>query len=184
MRKIIGIMSVAALLHGAATPGLTQYRQSFRNRDVRSAFGSRVRLERRDGSRVSGELLAAARDSVWLLDRDEMIVVPLVLVRSAQVRRPGIGATGILVWAVAGGLLTGGALTAACSKVWEEGCGAVFTYTMVSWGLVGGLAAAITRSPHRWLALDVPAFTPYARFPQGLPPRFAPGGRPASTPPP
>lgn len=183
MRKILGIMSVAALLLGAATPGLTQYRQSFRNRDVRSAFGSRVRLERRDGSRVSGELLAAARDSVWLLDRDEMIVVPLVLVQSAQVRRPGIDATGILVWAVVGGLLTGGALTAACSTV-AEGCGAVFTATMVSWGLVGGLAAAITRSPHRRLALDVPAFTPYARFPQGLPPRFAPRGRPASTPPP
>jgi hypothetical protein len=167
---------------GAAAPAFAQYRQSLSGQRVQSVLGSRVRLERRDGSRLSGELLAAERDSVWVLDRGEIAVMPLVLLQSVQVRRGGgPDATGILVWAVVGGLVTGGALTAACSSVTED-CGGVFVGTLVSWGLVGGIAAAITRSPHRWLPLDAHAIAPYARFPQGLPPSVTPNMRRAPSP--
>lgn len=176
MRRTINASIVAVALLGAAAPAVAQARATVR--------GASVRLTRVDGGRVSGELLAAARDSVWLLDRREMTALPLTLVRSVQVRRPGLGPSGILIWTLVGGAATGAALTAACESFTAD-CGGIFVGTMISWGIVGGISAAITRSPHRRLAPEAPALAPYARFPQGLPPGLSPrDGSGSSAPPP
>jgi hypothetical protein len=165
MRATIGMLVFAAATLGTAAPGQAQHR--------RPLLGSQVRLELYDGSGMSGELLAVQQDSVWLLVRGEMRVIPLGGLERVQVRRPGIDATDILLWTVVGGAATGGALTAACSSV-SEGCGPVFVVTLVLWWLVGGIAAENTQSPDRWLRPDSAALAPYARFPQGLPPGFVP----------
>jgi hypothetical protein len=163
MRPFMSMLFLAAVTVSTAIRCEAQHR--------RSVFGAKVRLVRYDGLRSSGELLAAQGDSLWLLASGAMYAVPLDKLQDVQVRRPGIDAVGILGWALVGGLVTGRALTAACSTVAED-CGGVFVGTMLSWGLVGGIAAAITRSPHRWLSPGAAALAPYARFPQGLPPGF------------
>jgi hypothetical protein len=138
-------------------------------------LGSRVQLVFvRDAPRATGELLAVGQDSLWLLAPDRMLVLPMAQVRQVEVRRPGMNAGGVLIWTLVGGLLAGGALTAACSSVEDADCGAVLPAVLLSWGIVGGITAAATGSgTHRVPARPV-ALAPYARFPQGLPPAFRP----------
>jgi hypothetical protein len=138
-------------------------------------LGSRVQVVFvRDAPRATGELLAVRQDSLWLLAPDQMLAVPMAQVRQVEVRRPGLNAGGVLIWTLVGGLLTGGALTAACSSVEDASCGGVLPAVLLSWGIVGGITAAATGSGTRRLPAQPPALAPYARFPQGLPPGFRP----------
>lgn len=165
MRSVLVILFVAGAVLG---PGLAvaQHKPPL--------LGSTVRLTMSDGGRLSGELLAAQRDSAWLLEAGGVIrAISLHDLYGVQVRGRGMDSEKILLWTLIGGTVTGAALTAACSSV-SDGCGGVFVGTMLSWGLVGGIAAGITRSPHRRIDPRPEALAPYARFPQGLPPQFTP----------
>ena len=133
--------------------------------------GATLRFVMRDGARHAGELLAAQDSSAWLLQRDETRPILLRDVARVQVRGQGLGPVHLLIWTAVGGVATGAALTGACQTV-SEGCGGVFAGSLLIWGLVGGLAAAITGSPHRWIEPQPNKLAPYARFPQGLPERF------------
>jgi hypothetical protein len=162
MRNILAILVAAGTILGPH-PALAQQQ--------RGPIGSTVRFTMVSGARLSGELLAAQRDSAWLLSGEATRAISLDDVSMAQVRGRGMDSRGILLWTLIGGVVTGVALTAACSSV-ADGCGPVFVATTGAWGVVGGIAAAITESPHRWVDPESEVLTPYARFPQGLPPQF------------
>ncbi len=164
MRSVLAILFVAGAVLGPGV-ALAQHQPP--------PLGSTVRLTMSGGGRLSGELLAAQRDSAWLLEAGVIRAISLHDVYGVQVRGRGMDSGRILLWTLIGGTVTGAALTAACSSV-RDGCGGVFVGTMLSWGLVGGIAAGITRSPHRGVDPRGEALAPYARFPQGLPPQFTP----------
>jgi hypothetical protein len=162
MRNLLSILAVAGTF--LSPPAALAQHQT-------SPLGSTVRVIMSDGARLSGELLAAQRDSSWLLEGDVIRAISLDDVSRAQVRGRGMDSGRILLWSLIGGVVTGAALTSACSGVAED-CGGVFVASMLSWGLVGGIAAGITQSPHRWVDPRPEVLAPYARFPQGLPPHF------------
>jgi len=140
-----------------------------------SVLGTRLALDRRGAAALNGELVAVRNDTLWLLPPDgTMRVVRLSEVTRARVPRPGISAGGVILWTLVGGALSGGLLAAACSGVEDADCGGVLPGVMVSWGLVGGLSAALAGSGWRSVAVDAAALAPYARFPQGLPAGFVP----------
>lgn len=163
MRSLIPILVAAATILGPQA-ALAQ-RQA-------PPFGSTVRFTMADGERLSGELLAAQRDSAWLLAGDMSRAISLHDVSRAQVRGRGMDRQKIMLWSLIGGVASGAVLTAACSRVEDSDCGAVFPAFVLSWALAGGIAAAVTQSPHRWVEPRLEVLAPYARFPQGLPPQF------------
>lgn len=161
--RIATTLLVAVLSAGAA-----------RAQRIESVLGSKIRLELRGADPLSGELLATQGDSLWLLPaRGGMRRLPLADVAGAQVPRGGMRPGTVMVWAVIGGVVSGGLLTAACSSV-ESDCGAVFPAVLVSWSIVGGVMALATGPSWRTLPADAAALAPYARFPQGLPPDYVP----------
>ena len=147
-----------------------------------SVLGRRLDLTLVGSQRLSGELLAVERDSLWLLlSGDHMRAVPLGNIMRAQVPARGLTAGGVLVWTLVGGLVSGGLLTAACNSVDGSGCEAVFPAVFLSWGVVGGLsAAAMSGSRAGPVRIEAGSLRPYARFPQGLPDRFAPATTPST----
>lgn len=161
MARVVVTLLLTAL---ASVPAAAQRRES--------VLGTRVQLDVGDADRVSGELVAAQGDSLWLLPPGGALrLVPLGRVTRARVPRPGITAGGIMIWAGIGGLVSGLGLTLACSSVEDTGgCGAVLPAVLAGWALVGGISAAITGSGWRTVATD--SLAPYARFPQGLPETF------------
>jgi hypothetical protein len=144
----------------------------------KSVHGVRLEVDLRAGPRMSGELLAVERDTLWLLpSRGRLGSVPLADVTRAQIPHHGVTRKKILLWALAGGVVTGAALAAACSSVDEGDCGAVFPITLVSWGIVGGISALATAPAMHPITADAATLTSYARFPQGMPEGYSPGDR-------
>ncbi|HEX9705000.1 MAG TPA: hypothetical protein VGA20_07105 [Gemmatimonadales bacterium] len=123
--------------------------------------------------KLRGELLAVSPDSLWVRVNSEITVRSLIAVDHVAVRLHGLDAGKGMFWAALGGVVTGGALTAACASVDGE-CGAVLPVTLLTWLLVGGVS---TESLERSSKTRVPVagwerLRPYARFPQGLPAGF------------
>jgi len=140
---------------------------------VSSVLGSRVDLELRGAPNLSGELLAAQRDSLWLLPVDGRLqTVHLADVLHAKVPQGGLTGGPVLLWTVIGGILSGALLTGACNSVEGTDCSVVLPAVLISWGLVGGISAAISGSGMR--SVSPYELVPYARFPQGLPGGFVP----------
>ncbi|MFI5183342.1 MAG: hypothetical protein ACHQNV_03005 [Vicinamibacteria bacterium] len=135
---------------------------------------------------VKGELIAVGPEQLWVLEDKGIHEVPLGGVREVDVRRHGLDGQKAGLWALAGAIVTGGALAAACSKV-STGCGRVFLGVGATWAVIGGLSAASLQQSSR-LPVRPPAWEtlrPYARFPQGLPPDLDPailGARPSPAP--
>jgi hypothetical protein len=119
----------------------------------------------------SGELVAVSAESLWLARDSGVVSVPWSRVERVQVRRSTLGAGHAIAYSVVLGLVTGGALVAACSQVEGASCGGVLTGALAGWLLLGGLSAISIESSAtqtlgaaRWEELRR-----YARFPQGLP---------------
>ena len=131
-----------------------------------------LRLSQEDADPIRGELIAATTDTVWVLDSAVLYRVPLGSIQQVEFRRFESGASTAWIWGIAAGLVSAGALTAACSSVeGNDGCGSVFPAVMVRWMLWAGLGAAtLSASSGETLPPNVDALQPYARFPQGLPP--------------
>jgi len=87
------------------------------------------------------------------------------------IQRHGFGGHAALTWALAGGLVTGGAMAGACASADGGNCGVVALVTAGAWLLVGALAApAMESSSQDRFTRPVPdQVRPYARLPQGLP---------------
>lgn len=134
-------------------------------------LGSRVDVRMRTGGRIRGELLAATVDTVWVLGENGVVPLPLSAVR--QVRIPysgGVSASTVLKWGAVAGIVTGAALTAACSSV-ADGCGSVFSATLVTWSVITGISALLAGrgSAAKIGPLGFGRLPAYARFPQGVP---------------
>jgi len=162
MRVVITILALLALLYNPAAAQM----------DSTKILGSTVRLKPFAGRRVpleEGELIATSRDSLWLLLPGRLVSVPRRAVLRVRVNRKKMGAGIAWAWAGIGALVTGAALTAACSTVTED-CSGVFIGTGILWGLVGA-AAAPSIAGARWENIDAwRDLPPHTRFPQGLPP--------------
>jgi hypothetical protein len=120
---------------------------------------------------VRGELIAVSHDSIWLLGDAGLAAVPVGYVRGASLKQHSLDGKAGLIWTLVGGLVTSGALTAACASV-EGDCGAVFVVSMASWALVGGVSALSLEvsSRRRFKTPDIGGqLRGYARFPQGVP---------------
>ncbi len=121
---------------------------------------------------VRGELLAVAEGRLWLRADSGVREIPLSAVREVRVRRHGFGARQALTWAAVGGLVTGGALAAACGTVeGNSNCGGVGLVVAGTWLAVGALSAPSIESSSL-IRLRAPAsadLRPHARFPQGPP---------------
>jgi hypothetical protein len=138
-----------------------------------SVFGSRVDLNIRTAPNLSGELLAARGDSLWLLQVNGRVhTVFLADVLQAKVPHGGLTSGKVLLWTVVGSVLSGALLTTACNRVEGTDCSFVMPTVLISWGVVGGISAAISGSGMR--SVNPGALAPYARFPQGLPDGFVP----------
>jgi len=126
---------------------------------------------RNAGPLVRGELIAVSVDSLWVLGPTTLTTLPLADVAGIQVRRFRSGASTALIWGFLGGLVSGGLLTAACSTVADaDGCGGVMVFSIITWGLWGGVGAAtLSGSSVRTLPPSETALGRYARFPQGRP---------------
>ncbi|HEX9188879.1 MAG TPA: hypothetical protein VGB87_17490 [Vicinamibacteria bacterium] len=122
---------------------------------------------------VKGELLAADRDRIWVRTKDGVRDVDPATLREVRVRRHGLTGSWARGWGLAGGLVSGIALTAACASVEGNGAGGCAGVG----GVVGGLwvAVGLASSPglesSSRLRLDPGAsdLKSYARFPSGLP---------------
>lgn len=135
-------------------------------------LGSRVDVRMRTGGRIRGELLAATVDTVWVLGENGVVPLPLSAVR--QVRIPysgGVSASTVLKWGAVAGIVTGAALTAACSTVPDARCGTVFAGTLVTWSVITGISALLAGrgSAAKIGPLGFGRLPTYARFPQGVP---------------
>ncbi len=136
-------------------------------------LGYRVVLKADDGGRTKGELIAVSRDSLWLLRGDALTVFPLAVMTQVDIQESSFGAGKALLWSLVVGVISGAALTAACSSV-NGDCGAVLPTVLLSWTFIGGIAA-LDVEPSRYTELTAPGadqLRPYSRFPQGLPQGF------------
>ncbi len=162
MRVVTMILALLALWYNPAAAQM----------DSTKILGSTVRLQPFAGRRVpveEGELIATSRDSLWLLLPGRLEAVPRGAGLRVRVNRKKMGAGLAWAWAGIGAVVTGGALTAACSTV-AENCGGVFVVTAVLWSLVGAFAAPSIAGA-RWENIDAWGdLPPHTRFPQGLPP--------------
>jgi hypothetical protein len=120
----------------------------------------------------SGELIAVNADSIWLLRRDSLLAFGMAGIRGVEVQRHRFTAKRTLLVSVVAGVVSGAALTLACSSVEDaEGCGGVFPAMVVATTALGGVLAIGANAsskfyfaPHQWS--DMRGF---ARFPQGMP---------------
>jgi hypothetical protein len=135
-----------------------------------------------DGRTVRGELLAVGPERLWVRESGKVAEVSLPAVRKVDVKRHSWDGRRAGLWSLFGGLLTGGAMTGACSAADSDNCGVVGLITLGSWLLVGLLARSSMESSSR---VELPRPTadelrPFARFPQGWPDGLAPAelGRP------
>ncbi|MBI1966673.1 MAG: hypothetical protein HYS40_01670 [Gemmatimonadetes bacterium] len=119
---------------------------------------------------MTGELIAASSDSLWVLADSGLASLPLAAADHVRVQRHNFGGGKGLVWTLIGGVVTGGALTSACSSV-QGDCGGVFVAVAVMWGLVGGVSSLSLEASSKTTIAGPPweGLRPYARYPQGLP---------------
>jgi hypothetical protein len=119
----------------------------------------------------SGELIAVSAESLWLAQDSGVVSVPWSRVERVQVRRSTLSVGHAMGYSVVLGLVTGGALGAACSQVEDASCGGVLPVALGGSLFFGALSAISIESSAvqtlraaRWEELRR-----YARFPQGLP---------------
>lgn len=139
-----------------------------------SPFGAVVVLRQNGKGHdpIEGELIAATADSVWVLQSATLRSVPLESIRRVEFTRFESGASTAWTWGLVAGVLSAGALYAACSSVeGTDNCGILFPVVMAPWVIFAGVgAASLSGSSVEDLPATADALRPYSRFPQGLPP--------------
>ncbi len=156
------LVGLAALLGGCATAGPP------------TVFGRNVQVTTADGGRpATGELLAVQDGQLVVRTARGPQPVPLAGVREVRIKRHAWGGRRGLGWTLAGGLVTGAAMTAACSRE-TSGCGGVGLTMFGLWAVLGGLSSLSMEQASHFHMKSPTAddLRPFARFPQGLPPGF------------
>jgi hypothetical protein len=115
---------------------------------------------------------------MWVAGPEDVRAIPRGAVQEVQVKRHGLTRGTALRWVALGALVSGIALSLACSSV--EGandCGRIFLPVALTWGVIGipsamslGESSQLHVTPAKWDSLSA-----YARFPQGLPDGVDPG---------
>lgn len=137
-------------------------------------LGSQVQLKLSSERSLNGELLAVNQDSIWLLQPRGLASVPLGDVSRVRVDHGGMGASGVLIWSLIAGVVSGVALQSACSSVSDADCRAVLPGTLLIWALIGAISApSIQHARYAKLRAEPDSLRAHARFPQGLPATFA-----------
>jgi hypothetical protein len=138
--------------------------------------GAEITVTRLDGTKLSGELLAATDDTMTLLDGSSIVRLGVADVRRAAVTRYDNGAliAGLTTWAVAGALggISHGFLLIFSEPIW----GGIASGAIIPVAADEGRFAYTER---RW---DFTFLHEYARFPQGLPPQYTGPSRARITP--
>lgn len=138
-----------------------------------SPYGAAVVLRQtgRDRAPIQGELIAASADSVWVLQGSALRSVPLKSLKRVEYRRFDSGASTAWTWGLVAGVVSAGALYAACSSVeGTDNCGILFPTILAPWVLWAGVGAAtLDGSSREDLPTTAETLRAYARFPQGLP---------------
>jgi len=160
------VLVIGLVCSGLALQGCVVSRQSV------TVLGRSVRITpaERDVA-LSGELIAVSAESVWVAPGAEIVSLPWSRVWRLQVRLSNVNGGGAMGYSVVMGLLTGGALFAACSLVEDTECAVILPGVLGMWLLLGGLSAmSIESSSQKTLgAAQWQALRAYARFPHGLP---------------
>ena len=130
--------------------------------------GSDVAVDRSDGTTVKGELLAATEDDVTLLvDNGTVLRITANVIHRVTVKRydNNLPVAVMVGWSLAGALggTTHGFLAAASEPIWGA----------FSAGGIVPLAADEGRFAYAERQSDLVFLHEYARFPQGLPPKYA-----------
>jgi hypothetical protein len=141
-----------------------------------SVLGRDVKvLPRADGPKVQGELLIVDADRVVVLAKDGIHDVAIPQIREIRVRRHGFDGRKAWVWTLVGAVVSGVGLAAACSTVEDtDGCAGAGFAGAVPWLLFGGLAS-LSAERTAFRAFDAgqrDLLSPFARYPQGLPPEL------------
>jgi hypothetical protein len=149
-------------------------------------LGYPVRLRTTDGGTAKGELIAVSPDSLFLLRNGSVAVLPIARLEQVDVRQSSFGPGKAMLWSLIAGAVSGALLTGACASVEGADCGGVFPGVLITWSLIGGVAAlsvgAAQYDQLRWPSAD--ELRRYSRFPQGLPDEFRrahPSGHPSET---
>jgi hypothetical protein len=124
------------------------------------AYGGWIELtyDETTDRRAEGELIAVRADSVWLLGKDQALVIPTTAVKMGKLTAYAAQKGPLTTWAVLGTLST-------ISNGW------FLIFTAPMW-LIGGPFAvgSESRAPERKSPpLDWEDLAPFARFPQGMP---------------
>ncbi len=154
-----------------------------------NVLGRSVTLVPREAGapKAKGELLALDQGRIWVRTKDGVRDFDPASLREVRVRRHNLTGGWAVRWGLVGGLLSGVALTAACSSVEGNdvgGCARVGIVSAGLWTLVGFLAAPSLDASSQ-LSLDPQSdrLKPYARlpagFPEGVTPRSLEVGPPA-----
>lgn len=158
---------------------LPQYVLNAQSASPAKPYGTQVSL--RVGAReITGELLAATTDSVWILRERRPVAFARSEIDRTRYRRHNFSGRRALI---AGGVVTGvttAAMAAACSSANAESdnsstnCGSF----LGAWSAVSGLLTLLSAgvaSGGQWSTLPLTRWdelTAHARFPQGLPDSF------------
>ena len=160
--------ALAALLAASASAGA--------GAQTRVPRGAMVRVQR-TGVLVDlrGELIAASSDTVWVLEGSQLVSIPAPVVWRVLVKRRPIGARGVAIWGLVGGVASGLGLTVACAS-YTDGCGGVLPGVLVLWAGWTAVWAAVAGSEYSdYYSNEFETrLKSFARFPQGLPPSLDP----------
>ena len=142
-----------------------------------SPHGRNASVFPRGESRVRGELIAATRDTVWLLADSALMPFRMASLRGVNVDRHRMGFGRTLTWASIAGAATATAMLYSChlyassSDGSGSSCSGVFPGTFVFFAVAGGLLGLLNEhsSKHHLSPERFDRLPPYARFPQGMP---------------
>lgn len=165
--RALRLGAVLLLLEGCAT---AKPRSSVHGRNVE--VRRLVAESEKDRREVKGELLAVDTERLFVLAPGGVRVIPRDEIEQVRVKLHGLDGSKAGLWALLGGLVTGGALAAACASVEDAGnCGAAFGASALVWGVIGVPAALDLRKTSRLLVTgsELASLRPYARYPQGFP---------------
>jgi len=163
INKLVAVLPVLIFVAGCATTHAPNVWLSNPDQLQNEAFGGWIQVQYSNVPSVkkkeSGELIAVSYDSLYVLDRFNLVAVASADVTKAR----------LVTYDAHTGELSGWVLLGTLSTL-SHGWYLVLTAPLL-WGLAGSIAAS-SRSHDP--IIDYPrhsfdAFRPYARFPQGLP---------------
>jgi predicted neutral ceramidase superfamily lipid hydrolase len=164
--RVLSAVAVVCALTGCVLPGAQV-----------SPYGKPTTLYLRDGGGVSGELLAATADSIWLMREARISSYGSEKVRKLNVERHKFDGKRSMLVSVLSGVATGTALAIACNRYEATSqdnsteCTAVIPATALVFAIPGALFALSNNysSMYHLVPSDTGRLRAYSRFPQGLP---------------